>query len=91
MSYTVKKMYRQAVRESEKTGATVPGSLKAFAKRMAHVNPDGSAARWLEAKGSHLPAKWHREAVKKAKAEGRRAWTRKSSKARRQAKAKAAK
>lgn len=88
---TVKTWYRQAVKASEKTGETVDGSLKAFARRLAKDNPEGPAARWLEAKEAHRPRQWHRDAVKVAKAEGRRAWARKSSKLRRAAKAKAAK
>jgi hypothetical protein len=77
-------MHRQAV----KAGETAKG-LRAYAEELAR---DGNQAdRWLKAKKAHTPAKWHRAAVKKAKAEGRRAFQRKSSAARRAAKSKAAK
>lgn len=89
MSYTIRKEYRRAVKASEKTGETIPGSLKLFALMRAPESK--SAASWLKAKAEHRPRKLHRAAVKKAKAEGRRAFTRKSSAARRAAKAKVAK
>lgn len=94
MSYTVKSDYRRA----KKAGEPNTGSLKEFARA---ANPEGrtkagdqrpsSAAKWLAGKAAHKPAKWHRAAVKAAKADGRRAFNRKSSAARRAAKAKVAK
>lgn len=98
MSHTIKAAYK---RHAKALGE--PVGLKAFARdrakdrtRLEHgdavtVQGDKSAKTWLAAKAAHRPAKLHREAVKKAKAEGRRAFNKKPSSARRASKGKVAK